>query len=348
MVAPDSVQHIISGNNHRTHILMVLLAPNADNLLREELRLETAAWRNKAGWALINADLTRQGDELQSCSDPARAWQALSCPNGHAEAYQPIVPSCKLPYCPICSHARSAEVAREYTPIVQDALNASPDTHRLRHIVLTTPYSINHSKILKLVSTIWEKALQCLEAALGIKRRNWKKNDIGVLGGWEFGGDGLKLHIHLLVLCPYVKHSRLVECWDAATAGVCQIVYIKKVDGVEKGVSEVTKYATKLSELPPQLVPQLHTILSGKRRVRSYGAFSCKLDQQESMPQTCPVCGELLVLSPLLNLRPGNNFAHTHAEKLVNVPNILAQPPPDTENLVIPGFERPDTFKFFN
>jgi hypothetical protein len=347
VILSPSVHQITWGYNHRTLEIVDISPPTNEQFKREQLRLNSERWRNTAGVFMIQSDLVRQAADLMSCSDPARAWQALACPNGHEEAYQPIVPSCKLPYCPVCAHARSAELAREYTPIVQDALNASPDSHKLRHITLTTPYSIEHSQINGLAASSWRKAISTIEAALGIKQRNWKKQDIGVLGGWEFGGKGLKLHVHLLILSPWIDQEILADCWRQATNGVCEIVWIRKVNGVESGVKEVTKYATKLTELPPQLVPALHTILSGKRRIRAYGAFSWKLDAQESRPQTCPVCGELLELSPLLNLRLGNNFAgHNHTEPVTD-PQTASIPPPTQHEFPDLVFRRSETYKFF-
>ena len=296
---------------------------------RETTRLASKSWRERASWALMYAGLNHQSHELECCSDPARAWQQLVCTLDAAHYAQPIVPSCKLAYCPMCASARSAELKQQYSHIVRDALNASSNEYELRHITLTTPYEITHSQINKLAATIWGRAIYCLETLWGLRQRHWEMFDFGVLGGWEFGGKGNKLHIHMLVLCPWVDALRLSECWEEATQGICKITKVKKVRGIEDGVSEVTKYATKLTELSPTLVPTLHRVLSGKRRIRAYGAFSGKLETVTSEPFVCPCCGSDLVILPLLNLRLGNNFAEVEVANPAKSSKDAPRPPPE-------------------
>jgi hypothetical protein len=243
----------------------------------------------------------------------------------------------------MCASARSAEMLQPYSHIVQDALNASPDDYELRHITLTTPYGLTHSHIDKLAATIWGRAIYCLETLWGLRQRNWAMFDFGVLGGWEFGEDGHKLHIHLLVLCPWIDKDRLNDCWAEATDGICQVTWVSKVNGVENGVREVTKYATKLTTMPPFLIPTLHKVISGKRRIRAYGAFSGQLETAPSEPFVCPTCGAELVILPLLNLRLGNNFAETSKDKTVKSSKTAPRPPPDQ----VQGrfFDYPDPLK---
>ena len=162
-----------------------------------------------------------------------------------------------------------------------------------------------------------------------MRQRHWELFDFGVLGGWEFGEDGHKLHIHLLVLCPWIDAIKLSECWAEATQNICFITKVKKVRGVENGVAEVTKYATKLTSMPPQLVPTLHKVLSRKRRIRAYGSFSGQLETVSSEPFTCPVCSGELVILPLLNLRLGNNFVEPNAHNHAKSPKTEPRPPPD-------------------
>jgi len=294
------------------------------------------------------AGLNSQSHELDCCSDPARAWQQLVCTLDAAHYAQPIVPSCKLAYCPMCASARSAELKQQYSHIVHDALGASPDNYELRHITLTTPYEITHSQIDKLAATIWGRAVWCLETVWGLRQRHWATFDFGVLGGWEFGGIGHKLHLHLLVLSPWIGQAKLVDCWEEATNGICKVAWIRKVNGVENGVAEVTKYATKLTELPPQLVPTLHRVLSGKRRIRAYGAFSGHLETVTTEPFVCPCCGSDLLILPLLNLRLGNNFAEVGTDNPAKSSKTAPRPPPDH----IQGrfFDYPDakTHQFYN
>lgn len=274
------------------------------------------------------AGLNTQANDLNSCSDPARAWSEKVCAADADHYRQPIVPSCQLAYCPMCASARSGELKQQYSHIVRDALNASPDNYELRHITLTTPYELTHSKMDTLAATIWGRAVWCLETLWGLRQRHWELFDFGVLGGWEFGEDGHKLHIHLLVLSPWIDKERLNDCWAEATQNICQITWVKKVNGVDNGVSEVTKYATKLTTMPPFLIPTLHKVLSRKRRIRAYGAFSGQLKTVSSEPFTCPVCSGELVILPLLNLRLGNNFvepnAHNHEKHSKSEP----RPPP--------------------
>lgn len=294
------------------------------------------------------AGLSVQANDLNSCSDPARAWSEKVCAADADHYRQPIVPSCRLAYCPMCASARSAELKQQYSHIVRDALNASPDNYELRHITLTTPYELTHSKMDTLAASIWGRAVWCLETLWGLRQRHWELFDFGVLGGWEFGEDGHKLHIHLLVLSPWIDKERLNDCWAEATQNICQITWVKKVNGVDNGVAEVTKYATKLTTMPPQLIPTLHKVLSRKRRIRAYGAFSGQLESVSSEPFTCPVCSGELVILPLLNLRLGNNFAEVGADNPAKSSKTAARPPP--EHIQGRFFDYPDAInhQFYN
>lgn len=347
-VSFTSVTKVLVKLNRQTKILIMVELVQSPETTREEIRISSQRWRNTAALHLIEADLVRQANDLMDCSDPQRSWQEKVCAADPQHYRAVIVPSCKLPYCPMCARARAAEVARDYEPIVQDALNASPDDYELRHIVLTTPYHVMHKDMDRIAGDIWNKTIYCLEMLFGLRQRHWSLFDFGLLGGYEYGEGSHLLHIHLLVLCPWVDKIRLSECWDTATGGRCQIVKVRRVNSVTEGVKEVTKYATKLTELPPQFVPTLHKVLSRKRRIRAFGAFAGHLEKNEAHEMTCPVCTGELILVPLLNLKPGNNFAEGNASDDKKVPQTAPIPPPGQLEFPDLAFTRSETYNFFN
>lgn len=264
---------------------------------------------------------------LDSCSE--FHTHALTCEADQAHYSEPILHSCKKRYCPICAHQRAAELLTDYTPIVTDALVASPVRFKLRHITLTTPWALTDDHIFEKYRAVWKMVYLCMEQCFGKKARYWKESMLGFIGGAEFGGEGLKLHVHLLVLSPWIDHELLTEAWKIATNGECYITHIRLVDDVKEGVQEVLKYATKISELPPGLVPRLALVLARSRRVRAAGVFTCKLQKIQRERPCCPVCGGQTVIKSLLDLKQGNNFASPRDAWKQNVPVIAPHPPPE-------------------
>lgn len=122
-------------------------------------------------------------------------------------------------------------------------------------------------------------------------RIDWKQHSMGFLIGAEFGEDGHKLHFHILFWGCWIAGNWLTEEYRRLTNDESKVTKIKRVNDAGKGAKEVlAKYATKLSELPPSLVPTLHTVLKATRRVRSYGVFF-DVPREELPSCSCDVCG---------------------------------------------------------
>jgi hypothetical protein len=119
-----------------------------------------------------------------------------------------------------------------------------------------------------------------------------KKHNIGALICCEFGERGQKLHFHILIYSCFIGKERLTNCWKTATGGAASITWIKKIDDtqVHDAIQETVKYVTKFNELPARLVPVLLNVLSGSRRLRSFGAWH-GLPKQKPEPCTCDQCG---------------------------------------------------------
>lgn len=306
---------------------------------REELRLASLSWRRQAASYLAAAGYGKQAATLEFCSDPQTMSSVIVCSQDESHYSKAVVQSCHLRYCPVCSHARSAELVRNYEPIVLDALTASPDSYRLKHVVLTTPYPLTAKWIGVVYRKIWKQVVATLEDVWGVKARYWKDHDLGIIGSSEFGDDGLKLHIHMLVLSPWIDREKLSRAWSSHTSGQCKIVFVRACNDVSRGLTETLKYATKLTELPPSLVPKLHEVLKGTRRVRAFGVFAWKLAKVQRAPAVCPTCGAALQEKhlQLLNLRLGNNFASPQTPEGTKNPVLKAIPPPEQLKLDLPG-----------
>lgn len=304
-------------------------AVNETTSKREEIRLASLEWRKQASDALFAHGYHHQSDELRFCSDPRTMSSLIVCSEDEKHFSKAVVKSCHLRYCPICAHARAAELVRDYEPVVLDALASTPESHTLKHITLTTPYPLTDPDMRNLYRKIWKAVVVCLENTFGVKVRYWKEAGLGFVGGAEFGESGNKLHVHLAGLCPWIDLEKLSESWSLATGGDCRIVWVRAIDDAAAGLSEVLKYATKMTELPPRLVPVLHAILAGTRRIRAFGMFAWKISKKQHSEAVCPICGAPLKEHFLLNLKLGNNFATGDEGLNPENPVVKAIPPPE-------------------
>jgi len=120
-----------------------------------------------------------------------------------------------------------------------------------------------------------------------------KAMGIGYLLGAEFGEKSQHLHMHVFYFGPYLEHDLLVQIWQQVTGA--KVIFFNGGMALESAVEEVLKYATKLTTLAPELVPKLHRILEGHRRIRAYGLFHGMTVKGEKLCTECPACGSQLV-----------------------------------------------------
>lgn len=250
-------------------------AAQADNQKQREL----------VSLELFKANYASAAIDFKNCGHPEliRKWRVCSA-NPHHYA-RPVGFSCHLRICPDCAKRESARLLKRYLPIARAAYEDNSKGYRLRHIVLTTGWSLYDADINARIRQAWKAFAELLCALWG---ERWQKSGRGWIGGFEFGEDGRKLHLHLLMYCEYIEQDRLSKEWSKLTG--FPVVWINAVRGVKKGVKEVLKYSTKLTGLSPQDTVLLHGVLKGVRRVRAGGIFYNAPEPPKAENHLCKVC----------------------------------------------------------
>lgn len=213
--------------------------------------------------------------------------------------------TCHLRYCPDCERRHQAKLVAKYTPILKDlSENSDRAGWSLKKIDLTTPFSLAAESAAELYETAWdyfETWQQLLfqqllgnemsPAEIRRQRLDYSKHGIGSLCSAEFGEQGLKLHFHAILYCPYVPKQMITDTWRAASEGECEVNWVRRIDyhDVENQVREQVKYVTKFNDLPPEMVVKLADVLEGTRRLRTYGLVR-KAKKVKPEPCTCKLC----------------------------------------------------------
>lgn len=313
------------------------------------------AWRDEVAVALEVAGYAKESELFRTCADPAKIFTVdynadlpagsigvFVCendPHHHAKA---IAPTCKLRICPDCAHVHTARLMARYVPELLDLEMSGHDEYNCKHVVLTTPISLDDADLRPKLVALMAAVPRCFDLVAG---KHWRK-DSGLLVALEFGEDGRRLHFHCVWYGKFINKFCLSAAWRIVTSGLAQIVHIEQLDRggedgrtLEAAVAEVCKYATKLAHknsdgswrwMPAADVVRLFTALKGLRRVRSYGLLYNLAEKPR--PHVCPVCsGGMLKLArlewtiwretgwlpeefrealkpPLVNLILGNNF----------------------------------------
>jgi len=272
-------------------------------------------WRNAVYEALIDADMDAVATRWLDCETihrskwrvdglpavlPSKTNYVMVCsqsPSTHPKILQKH--TCGLRFCPTCAEMHSARLLARYVPHISKLATGSY-RFRLRHIVLTTPYSLHDEDIKSRYKQHQKNVLALFDKLLG---KTWRKKQ-GVLVGDEFGENGDKLHSHILHFGQYIKKEDITRVWLEVTGGECQINYVRGIDpdekSVSKAISEVLKYCTKFwraepdgtkKMIDPYLIPALSEVLKGQRRIRTYGLFYGIPKPEDDHTETkCPEC----------------------------------------------------------
>lgn len=274
-------------------------------------------WRNAVYEALIDEDMDDDATRWLDCETihrskwspnglpdtlPPKTNYAMVCtqsPKYHAKIIQKH--TCGLRYCPTCAEMHSARLLARYVPFISQIATNSY-RFRLRHVILTTPYSLYDDDIKSRYKQHQKNILALFDELLG---KTWRKKQ-GFLVGDEFGEDGDLLHSHILHFGQYIEKDKITQAWLKVTGGECRINYVRGIDPDEKSVGdaikEVLKYCTKFwraeadgskKMIDPYLIPALAKVLKGQRRIRTYGLFYGipKPDLEEKVIE-CPACGQ--------------------------------------------------------
>lgn len=273
-------------------------------------------WRNAVYEALSDCDMDDEATRWLDCETIHRAkWSPDGLPDtlppktnyvmvcSDSPKYHPKITqkhTCGLRFCPTCAEMHSARLLKRYVPHISKLASGSY-RFRLRHIILTTPYSLYDDDIKSRYKQHQKNVLALFDELLG---KTWRKKQ-GVLVGDEFGEEGDLLHSHILHFGQYLEKDKITEAWLKVTGGQCQINYVRGVDPHEEAVGdaikEVLKYCTKFwrSEadgskkmIDPYLIPALAEVLKGQRRIRTYGLFyGIPKPDLEEKEIKCSSCG---------------------------------------------------------
>lgn len=334
-------------------------------------------WRAEVVAALLAAGYTKESELFANCSDPGKIFTVdysanlppgsigvFVCendPHHHAKA---IAPTCKLRICPDCAHAHTARLMNRYVPELLDLEMSSETDHTCKHVVLTTPISLDDSDLREKIIALMKAVPRCFDLVAG---KHWRK-DSGLLVALEFGEEGRRLHFHCIWFGKFINAGCLSTAWRIVTGGLARVVHIEQLDRsgddgrtLEAAVAEVCKYATKLAHknadgswrwMPAADVVKLFAALKGLRRVRSYGLLYNL--EEKPRPHLCPVCsGGMLKLAPLewtIWRETGwlpEEFAEAIKPSLFNLilgNNFSGVPPPGNDIptpvlVALPGFE---------
>jgi hypothetical protein len=325
---------------------------------------EVQRWRDDVALELQRAGMWRQARALRECGDSDHYFLVEVCAEDRAHFARPVIETCHLPICPECQGRAQHRMLEKFLATARVAAVQNPTAYSQKHIVLTTP--ISRQRCLAdpdLILRYFSLAMRTVRSATYAKMRDRGKltdderqrrrlvagrHGIGAFGAFDFGERGHKLHFHIFYNGPFLGQADLSERWSKKTAGLCQVVYIRRVDDVEDSAREViAKYAIKLSALMPGDVPAFLGMLRGVRRVRAWGIFvrPYRVIVRPPIP-VCPECGSItlfiargvfeLVERRKLHSKQGNKSLASDGP---DPPSLMPNPPPAAISVPLPGLE---------
>lgn len=273
---------------------------------------EYIAWRKAVVNEFIEAGFTEVAEQFDSCANfpkiyissrtewlPPEIETIWVCSESPEHNNAVFSNTCDCRVCPDCAARHVARLAKRYIPTALQLSRSNP-RFSLRHIVLTTPYSLESDDIDDKYAFFTSMVVSIFDAVLN---ENWRKNQ-GLLVAFEFGETGHKLHCHCIHYGQYISQVELSQELKKATNGDASVVWINSLMGLdakttENRIIETLKYSVKFWKrdkagnvhyIDPKLMPKLHRLLHGTRRVRSYGLFY-NIDTPDPEPYKCPECG---------------------------------------------------------
>lgn len=305
-------------------------------------------WRDQAAAALERAGQYRHANALRNCGDTDYFHLVEVCGETPEHYAKPVPDTCHLPICPECQGRAQHRLLDRYMPTIRATDKRPRPGHAHRHVVLTTPITRAqceadpplrehyHTLAIRTIQAVLFDKLRDLgqltpdelrrgRLRVGVPGQERKRkpgaapletlHGVGAIVVSDFGEDGAKLHFHAYAIGPYLEQKKLSEKWSELTAGVCSVVYIRRIDDLEDGAKEViAKYVTKLSELPPGEAPAFLEMTRGIRRVRAFGVFVWPY-RVEAAPElsTCPECGSVTLFIPRQNYDALERFKKLHS-----------------------------------
>lgn len=254
-----------------------------DNVTDKSYENSTDQWKKNVAGQLKQYGMRNKSKRYDRCE---KENIVFTCENDHNhKKFKPF--RCEVRICPECSSRQAWNLYFELKDYIKDKLVEVPG-FRFRHIVLTVPVSNLVQDTMKAFKRI-EYIRQYFYKKFRIHKHKW-----GAVIGFELGRKNLMAHFHLLVYAPYINQYELRKIWKWGH------VYIKLVNdrnSRNKALFNVCLYIVQFFEkysgvLPdPNTVAFIEYVLSGKRRIKTWGIFYNRLAKKYKAPMICEKCG---------------------------------------------------------
>jgi hypothetical protein len=280
-------------------------------------------WRFAVHENLIRRGYNKEAHEFLYCGDPD-TWHAVKvCPTNPAHHAKAVMFSCHLRVCPECARRDAARLINRYKPHIEEVVRQGPRHWKLRHITLTTKFSLHAQDAKQKLRDARKMVNVLLDRLLG---PSWNKTGQGVLIGAEYGPSGRLLHFHVLHYGPFQAQEKISEIWEELSG--FPVVWVTKVS-LEEGLREIVKYVSKLSEMSAANTARLHEVIKGTRRVWSRGSFY-RIIATET-PQCCKVCGAQIEKWSVSQWK-----AHVKSLNLIRGNKSASVDPPEWRQMTLP------------
>jgi hypothetical protein len=239
-------------------------------------------------------------EKLERC---CTEFRVLGCQNGHW--WNPVpMERCGYRLCPDCAAWRQARAFHRVFPALQELQQRHP-RDRMVLITLTAQSSEDPLPVVVKRFKKWFAKLR--------RTKDWQRAIRGAAVGFEcvyHPGQGWHFHAHILASrMAWWEQADIAASWQRVSMGLGQIVDIRAVRDLQKGVAETLKYVMKPTNLwdwGPEQVRQFNAL--GRTKLREcYGELRGLVgeidgdgDDQiglepEEVPlvegQACPACG---------------------------------------------------------
>jgi Replication protein len=193
-------------------------------------------------------------EKLERC---CQEFRVLRCENGHQ--WNPVpMERCGYRLCPDCARWRQARAFHRVLPALQELHRRHP-TDRWVLITLTAQSSDDPLPAVVKRFKGWFAKLR--------RTKDWKRAIRGAVVGFEcvyHPGQGWHFHAHILAARrAWWDQVDLAATWQRVSSGFGQIVDIRAVKDLQKGVAECLKYVmkpTNLLDWGPEQVKQFNKL----------------------------------------------------------------------------------------
>jgi hypothetical protein len=237
-------------------------------------------------------------DAAKKVSACNSSYFALVCRNGHCAQALPTF-RCRNRLCPYCAADRQNRAFKKLWPILRAFARMNGKTSPI-FITLTFRNSYDSLEELNQQFKVAFKRLRRMKV--------WTDNIGGSFCGYEFTltPTGWHYHVHILAFRKqWCSQADLAKCWLEASRGRGEIVYIRAIRELPKGLQQVLRYCLKPIDLSGWTANEVRQFQSMGRIKLSecFGglrALNVAEEDDAEKPKPlfvgcpCPQCGEPL------------------------------------------------------